>query len=73
MHMSHLLSLIFYFKSLSSPPVSLSNQVHIPIVFDTPIVSSIPKDSSHPPPLQVYNPSDDSSCANSSAPFDSDN
>jgi len=36
------------------------NQVHIPLVFDTPVVSSVLKDSSHPPPLQVYSPSDDS-------------
>jgi len=34
--------------------MSSSNQVHIPIVFYTPFVSSIPKDSSHPPLLQVY-------------------
>jgi len=65
--MSHLLSLLFYFKYLSSPPVSPSNKVHIPIVFDTPAVSSVPKDSSHPPPIQGYSyhqtshcPSDDS-------------
>jgi len=50
----------FYFKSLSSPPVSPSNQVHITIVFDTLNVSSVSKDSSHPPPLQVYSPSNDS-------------
>jgi len=57
----------FYFKSWSSPPVSPSNQVYIPIVFDTLVVSSVPKYSSHPPPLQVYShhqtshcPSDDS-------------
>jgi len=35
--------------------VSLSNQVHIPVVFNTPVVPSVPKDFSHPPPLQVYN------------------
>jgi len=35
----------FYFKSLSSPHVSPSTLVHIPIVFDTPVVSSVPKDS----------------------------
>jgi len=51
LQMSHLLSLLFCFKSLSSPLVSPSNQVHISIVFDTPEVSSVPKDSSHPPPL----------------------
>jgi len=45
----------FYFKSLSSPPVSPS-----PIAFDTSVVYSVPKDSSNPPPLQVYSPSDDS-------------
>jgi len=67
MKMSHLLSLLFYFKFISSSHVSPSNQVHIPIVFGTPVVSSVPKDSSHPPPLQVYShhptfhgPSDDS-------------
>jgi len=48
--MSHLLSFLFIL-SLSSPPVSPSNQVHIPIVFHTPVVSSVPKESSHPPPL----------------------
>ena len=57
----------FYFKSLSSPPVSPSYQVHIPIIFDSLVVSSAPKDSFHPPPFQVYShhqtshcPSDDS-------------
>jgi len=40
--------------------MSPSNQVHIPIVFDTLVVSSVPKDSSHPQPLQLYSPSDDS-------------
>jgi len=35
--------------------MSPSSQVHIPVVFDNPVISSIPKDSFHSPPLQVYN------------------
>jgi len=31
-----------------------SYQVHIPVVFDLLVVSSVPKDSPPPPPLQVY-------------------
>jgi len=43
----------FYFKSLSSSLVSLSNQVHISIIFNIPIMSSVPKDFSHIPPLYI--------------------
>ena len=52
--MSPSLSLFFYLKSLSSPPVSPSEQVHIPVVFDPPVMSSVREDSPSPPPLQVY-------------------
>jgi len=55
----------FYFESLTFPLAF--NKVHTPIVFDTPIVYIVPKDSFHPPPFQVYShrqtshcPSDDS-------------
>jgi len=44
----------FYFKSLSSPLVSPSNQVHISIVFDPLVASSVPIYSPPPPPFQVY-------------------
>jgi len=69
----------FYFKSLSSPPVSPSNQVHILVVFDTPILSNVPKYSFHPPSLEVYShnqtshcPSDDSLLCQLFHPFGSD-
>jgi len=55
--------------------LSPSNQVHLLIVFDTPLVSSVPKDSSYRLPLQVYNhrqtshcPSDNSCLVSASPP-----
>jgi len=42
--------------------VSQSNQVHIPIVFGTLVVSRVPKYSSHSPPLQVYSHNQTSHC-----------
>ena len=45
----------FYLKSLSSSLVSPSNQIHIPVVFDPLVMSSVPKDSPPPPYFQVYN------------------
>jgi len=48
----------FYFKSLSSS----SNQVYISVVFNTLVVPSVPKDSFHPPPLQVYSHHQTSHC-----------
>ena len=51
-----------YFKSLSSPPVFVSGQVHILVVFDPSVMSSVPEDSPPPPPLQVYNRHQSSHC-----------
>ena len=40
----------FYYKPLSSPSMSPSDHVHIFVVFDSHVLSSVPKDSP-PPPL----------------------
>ena len=42
-----------YFKSLSSPPVSSSNQINIPRVCDSPGMSSVPNVSPPSPPHKV--------------------
>jgi len=44
----------FYFKSIFSPLTSSSNQIHIPIVCDSPIMSNVPTESPPSPPLKVY-------------------
>jgi len=44
----------FYFKSSSSPLVSSSNQTHIPIVCDSPVMSNVPTESPPSPSLKVY-------------------
>jgi len=44
----------FYFKSSSSPLVSSSNQTHISIVCDSPVMSNVPTESPPSPPLKVY-------------------
>jgi len=51
--MSHLLNLLFYFKSLSSL-ASSSNQIHILVVCDSPVMSNVPTESPPSLPLQVY-------------------
>jgi len=43
-----------YFKSLSSPFVSPFEQIHIIVVFDPLVMSSVPANSPPPPPLQDY-------------------
>jgi len=44
----------FYFKSLSSPIASSSSQIHIPVVCDSPVMSSVPIESPPSPPLKIY-------------------
>jgi len=42
--------------------MSPSKQVHILVVFDPPVMSSVPGDSPPPPPLQVYSRRQSSHC-----------
>jgi len=44
----------FYFKSLSSPIASSSRQIHISVVCDSLVMSSVPIESPPSPPLKVY-------------------
>ena len=45
---------LLFILSLYLHHLSPSEQVHIPVVFDPPLVSSVPEDSPPPPLLQVY-------------------
>jgi len=62
----------FYFKSLFSPLASSSNQIHIPVVCDSPVVPNIPMESSLSPPLKVYSHRQTSQHPPSDSPLVSD-
>jgi len=59
----------FYFKSLSSPIASSSSQIHIPVVCDSPVMSSVPIESPPSPPLKVYSRRQTFQCPPSDSPL----